>query len=69
VIGPFGYSYSWAYIPDTAVNKLAAAIVPIIGLAIAAVGIWKKTAPKWVMIPIVCFSSLVAIIAGLILIF
>ena len=69
VIGPFGYTYGWAYIPDTALNKLAAFMVPFAGLAIVVVGISKKTATKWVMIPVLVFCVLVAVIAGLVLAF
>jgi hypothetical protein len=68
VFGPFGYSHSWSYIPDTFVNKAAAFIVPLTGLAIGIIGIWKRTAPKWVTIPIVIFGALVAIITGLLFI-
>jgi len=67
VIGPFGYSYSWAYIPDTTANLLSAAVIPVTGLAIGVVGIWKRTAPKWVMIPIVVFGALVTVIVELII--
>jgi len=69
VIGPFGYSYSWAYVPDTALNKAAALIVPLAALAIGGVGIGKKKITLWVMIPVIAFCSIVAIIAGLIFVF
>jgi hypothetical protein len=69
VIGPFGYSYSWAYVPDTALNKAAVLIVPLAGLAIGGVGIGKKKNTLWVMIPVMVFCSIVAIIAGLIFVF
>jgi len=69
VIGPFGYTYGWAYIPDTALNKLAAFMVPFAGLAIVVVGISKKTATKWAMIPVLVFCVLVAVIAGLVFFF
>jgi hypothetical protein len=67
LIGPFGYSYSWAYIVTTPVNLAAVAVIPIAGLVIGAVGIWKRTVTRWVMIPIVVFSSLVTIIIELII--
>jgi len=66
VIGPFGYSYSWAYVPDTALNKAAAFIVPLAALAIGALGISKKKVTLWVMVPVMIFCALVAIIAGLV---
>ena len=69
IIGPFGYSYSWAYVPDTVLNKAAALIVPLAGLAIGGVSISKKKTTLWVMIPVMVFCSLVAIIAGLIFVF
>ena len=69
VIGPFGYTYGWAYIPDTYLNKLLAFLVPFAGLVIAVVGIRKKTVTKWIMIPVLVFCLLVAIIAGMVLAF
>jgi hypothetical protein len=69
VIGPFGYSYSWAYVPDTVLNKAAAFIIPLAALAIGALGIGKKKVTLWVMIPVVVFCTLVAIIAGLVFVF
>ena len=69
VIGPFGYSYSWAYIPDTALNKAAAFIVSITALAIGALGIGKKKVTLWIMIPVMVFCAFVAAIAGLVLFF
>ena len=69
IIGPFGYSYSWAYVPDTALNKAAAFIVPLAALAIGALGISKKKVTLWVMIPVVVFCALVAIIAGMVFVF
>lgn len=66
VIGPFGYTYSWAYLPDTALNKLGAFLVPLAGLVITVVGISKKTISKWVMIPVLVFCILICVIAGLI---
>lgn len=69
VIGPFGHSYGWAYIPDTALNKVMAFLVPIAGLVIVVVGVRKKTVTKWVMIPVLVFCALVAIITGLVLAF
>jgi len=69
VIGPFGYSYGWAYVPDTALNKAAAFIVPLAALAIGALGISKKKVTFWVMIPVMVFCALVAVIAGLTFIF
>ena len=69
VIGPFGYSYSWAYVPDTVLNKAAASIVILTALAIGALGISKKELTLWVMIPVMVFCALVAVIAGLTFIF
>jgi hypothetical protein len=69
VIGPFGYTYGWAYIPDTVLNKLVAFLVPLTGLVIVVVGIRKKTVTRWVMIPVLVNCALVAIIAGLVLVF
>ncbi|MDO9333590.1 MAG: hypothetical protein Q7T57_03595 [Dehalococcoidales bacterium] len=69
VIGPFGYTYGWAYIPDTALNKLGAFLVPLAGLVIVVVGISKKTVTKWVMIPVLVFCTLISVIAGLIFFF
>lgn len=69
VIGPFGYTYGWAYVPDTALNKVAAFIVPIIALAIGAVGISRKTITLWVMVPVIVFCAVVTAIAGLVLVF
>jgi len=69
VIGPFGYSYSWAYIPDTALNKAAAFIVLLTALAIGALGIGKKKVTLWVMIPVMVFCAFVAAIAGLVFFF
>jgi hypothetical protein len=69
VIGPFGYSYSWAYVPDTALNKAAAFIVPLAGLAIGALGIGEEKITLWVMIPVMVFCTIVSAIAVLIFIF
>lgn len=69
VIGPFGYTYGWAYIPDTAVNKVVAFIVPLAALAFGAVGISRKTITLWVMVPVMVFCALVAVIAGLVFVF
>ena len=69
VIGPFGYSYSWAYVPDTALNKAAAFIVPLTALAIGALGIGKKKVTLWIMIPVMVFCAFVAAIAGLVFFF
>ena len=69
VIGPFGYSYSWAYVPDTALNKAAAFIVPLAAFTIGALGIGKKKITLWVMIPVMVFCALVAIIAGTVFVF
>ena len=69
VIGPFGYTSSWAYVPDTALNKAAAFIVPLAGLAIGALGIGKRKITLWVMIPVMVFCILVNAIAVLIFIF
>jgi hypothetical protein len=68
LIGPFGYSYSWAYILNTPSNLISVAIIPIAGLAIGAVGIWKRTVTRWIIIPVVVFCALVAFIVELIII-
>lgn len=65
LIGPLGYSYAWAYILNTPLNVAVVAVIPIAGLAIGTVGIWKRTAPKWIMIPIVVFCSLVTVLCAL----
>jgi hypothetical protein len=69
VTGPFGYTYGWAYIPDTPVNQIASFIVPLIALTIGAIGISKKTVTLWVMIPVIVFCTLVAAIAVMVFIF
>ncbi|MBN2462468.1 MAG: hypothetical protein JXB43_02585 [Dehalococcoidia bacterium] len=68
VIGPFGYTYGWAYIPDTTLNKLLAFLIPFAGLVIVVVGIRKKTVTKWIMIPVLVFCTLISVIAGLVFI-
>jgi hypothetical protein len=65
--GPFGYSYSWAYILNTPPNMVSVAVIPITGLAIVVVGISKKTVSKWIMIPVLVFCALLTIVAGLVL--
>ncbi|MBA7710044.1 hypothetical protein ES703_118972 [subsurface metagenome] len=67
LIGPFGYSYGWAYILDTPVNLLSVAVIPIAGLLLGAIGVWKRTVTRWVMIPIVVFGFLVTVIIELII--
>ncbi len=62
-----GYSYPWAYILRTPVNFLSVAVIPLAGLAIAVVGIWKKTATKWFLVPVLVFSALLAVIVELII--
>lgn len=69
LIGPFGYSYSWAYILNTPLNMISVAIIPIAGLAIGTVGIWKRTVTKWIMVPVLIFCVLIAAIIGLVLVF
>jgi len=69
LIGPFGYSYSWAYILNTPSNLISVAVIPIAGLAIGAVGIWKRTVTRWIMVPVLVFCILIAAIAGLVLVF
>ncbi len=60
-----GYSYPWAYILRTPANFLAVAVIPLAGLVIAAVGIWKRSATKWFLVPVLVFSTLVAVIVEL----
>jgi len=69
VMGPFGYTYGWAYIPDTLLHKAVALLVPLIGLGITSVSIRYKLVTRWIMIPVLIFCAFVAIIAGLILVF
>jgi hypothetical protein len=64
---PLGYSYPWAYILRTPTNFLAVAIIPMAGLAVATVGIRKKTTTKWLLVPVLVFSALVAVIVELII--
>jgi len=68
LIGPFGYSYGWAYILDTPADLLSVAIIPIAALAIGAVGIWKRTVTRWATIPMVVFCALIAFIVESIII-
>lgn len=68
LIGPFGYSYGWAYILDTPADFLSVAVIPIAGLVIGAVGIWKRTVTRWVIIPVVVFCALIAFIVEFIII-
>jgi len=63
IIGPLGYTYGWAYVPDTLVNRVAALIVPLASLAVCAAGIQKKTATLWVLIPVLVFCAIAAVIA------
>jgi len=67
-IGPFGYSYGWAYILDTPADLLSVAVIPIAGLVIGAVGIWKRAVTRWATIPVVVFCALVAFIVESIII-
>jgi len=67
-IGPFGYSYGWAYILDTPANLLSVAVIPVAGLVIGVVGIWKRTVTRWATIPVVVFCALVAFIVESIII-
>ena len=69
MIGPFGYTYGWAYIPDTPVNKIAALMIPLASLAVCVAGISKKTVTRWVLMPVLVFCVIVGIITGLLLIF
>jgi len=68
LIGPFGYSYGWAYILDTPADLLSVAVIPIAALAIGAVGIWKGAVTRWVTIPVVVFCALIAFIVESIII-
>jgi hypothetical protein len=61
-IGPFAYSYGWAYILDTPADLFSVVIIPLAGLAIGAVGIWKRAVTRWATIPVVVFCALVAFI-------
>jgi hypothetical protein len=58
----------WPYFLWTPINQAAGAIIPFAGLTIVAVGIWKRTVTKWIMVPILIFCILIAIIGGLIFI-
>jgi hypothetical protein len=64
LIGPLGYSYSWAYVLKTPADIIATAIVPIAGLVIAGIGIHRRTVSKWILIPVLVFIALVAFIVG-----
>ena len=68
LIGPFGYSYGWAYILDTPADFLSVAVIPIAALAIGAVAIWKRTVTRWVIVPVVVFCALIAFIVEFIII-
>jgi len=68
LIGPFAYSYGWAYILDTPADLLSVAIIPIAALTIGAVGIWKRAVTKWATIPVVVFCALIAFIVESIII-
>jgi hypothetical protein len=67
-IGPFAYSYGWAYILDTPADLVSVAIIPLAGLAIGAVGIWRRTVTRWATIPVVVFCVLVVFIVESIII-
>jgi hypothetical protein len=62
LIGPFGYSFHWAYVVDTPLNQVAVAVVPIAGLIIGAASIKKKTVTRWLTVPIFLFNFLLTII-------
>jgi len=68
LIGPFGYSYSWAYILNTPSNLISVTVIPIAGIVVGVVGIWKRTVTKWITIPVVVFCALVTFIVVLIII-
>jgi hypothetical protein len=57
-----GYSHGWAYVLITPADLVSVAIIPIAGLAIGAVGIWKRAVTRWATIPVVVFCALVAFI-------
>ncbi|MDD5703351.1 MAG: hypothetical protein PHU23_15050, partial [Dehalococcoidales bacterium] len=67
--GMFVYTYPWAYVLRTPINQVAAAIIPIAGLSIPAIGIWGKAVTKWILVPVLVFCILIAAIAGLTIIF
>jgi len=69
VAGPLSYTYSWAYIPDTLINRIAALIIPLSALVIGAIGIFRKSINLWIMIPVMLFGTLIAAIAALIFFF
>jgi len=66
--GPFGYSHGWAYILDTPADLVSVAVIPLAGLAIGAVGIWKRAVTRWATVPVVVFCALVAFIVESIII-
>jgi len=68
LIGPFGYSYGWAYILDTSADFLSVAVIPITALVIGAVGIWKRAVTRWATIPVLVFCALIAFIVESIII-
>jgi hypothetical protein len=65
LIFSLGYSYPWAYVLDTPLDLLSVAVIPVAGLAIAVVGIWKRTVTRWLMVPVLAFSVLIAVIVEL----
>jgi hypothetical protein len=68
VTGFLGSTYSWAYTPDTVINKLLTVLVPFTGMVIATVGIRRKAVTKWVMVPVLVFCVLITAISGILLI-
>jgi hypothetical protein len=63
-----GYSHGWAYILNTPADLVSVAVIPIAGLAIGAVGIWKRAVTRWATIPVVVFCALVAFVVESIII-
>jgi len=68
VTGFLGSTYSWAYTPDTVINKLLTVLVPFTGMVIATVGIRRKAVTKWLMVPVLVFCVLTTAISGVLLI-
>lgn len=63
--GPIGYRHPWAYVLNTPINLVSSVIIPIAGLALISLSIWKKVVSKWLMIPILVFCFLVAGVTAL----
>ena len=68
VIGSLGYSYSWAYVPDTVLNKTAALLVPLIGLVTGIISLIKRLVTRWITVPVTVFCAFIVAISILLMI-